>query len=296
MMHTKIMDVSKIQAIRQKLSLNCRGKLVLLDKPVVMGILNTTPDSFYEPSRTGKDELAERAGQMLEEGAAFIDIGGYSTRPGAPDVSVQQEMDRVIPAIEHVCKHFPGAIISVDTFRASVADYAINAGASVINDVSSGDDDSDMMPTVARLKVPYIMMHKKGTPQTMNKLSGYKHLVPEILEYFNQKITVAKQHGITDLVLDPGFGFAKNLAHNYELLRKLGDLKVAGLPVLVGLSRKKMIQALTQTDAKGALNGTTVAHTIAILNGAHILRVHDVKQAMECINIVNTTHGNLQDL
>jgi dihydropteroate synthase len=295
-MHTKIMDASKIQAIRQKLSLNCRGRLVLLDKPVVMGILNTTPDSFYAQSRTGSDELTERAGRMLEDGATMIDIGGYSTRPGAANVSVQEETDRVIPAIEQLCKHFPDIVISVDTFRASVAEHAVNAGASIVNDVSSGDDDPAMMRTVARLKVPYVMMHKKGTPQTMNKLAHYDHLIPEILEYFNQKISEARNLGITDLVLDPGFGFAKNLQQNYELLGKLSDLHVAGFPVLVGLSRKKMIQAITQTDATGALNGTTVAHTIAILNGARILRVHDVKQAVECINIVNTTHGNLQDL
>lgn len=296
MKHTKIMDASKIQAIRQKLSLNCRGRLVLLDKPAVMGILNITPDSFYEQSRTGSDELAERAGRMLDEGATFIDIGGYSTRPGAANVSVQEETDRVIPAIEQVCRHFPDALISVDTFRAGVAEWAVKAGAAIINDVSSGDDDPDMLTTVARLKVPYIMMHKKGTPQTMNQLAHYDNLILEILEYFNRKISEARQLGITDLVLDPGFGFAKKLEHNYELLRKLGDLRVAGLPILAGVSRKKMIQAVAQTDSAGALNGTTVAHTIALLNGASILRAHDVKQAIECINIVNTTYGNLQDL
>ncbi|MES2690922.1 MAG: dihydropteroate synthase [Bacteroidota bacterium] len=290
------MDLPKIQAIAQKLSLNCKGRLVLLDKPVVMGILNATPDSFFENSRAVGEQLIEKASRMMADGAAFIDIGGYSSRPGAPDVTVQEEVDRVIPAIESLHKEFPGLLISVDTFRAKVAELAVNAGASLINDISSGDDDAEMIPAAARLQVPYIMMHKKGTPRTMNQLAGYENVTLEVLEYFNHKIAEARRAGIVDIILDPGFGFAKNLQHNYELLNNMSDLRVAGLPLLVGVSRKKMIQNLTHTDAAGALNGTTVVNTLALLQGANILRVHDVKEAVECINIVSATHGNFQDL
>jgi dihydropteroate synthase len=292
------MDVPKIQAIPQKLSLNCRGRLVLFHQPAVMGILNSTPDSFFENSRATGDQLLEAAAAMLSDGAAFIDIGGYSSRPGAADVSPAEEADRVLPAVETLAKHLPEAIISVDTFRSSVAEKAVAAGAHIINDISSGDDDPEMMQVVARLKVPYIMMHKKGTPRTMAKLAQYDDVTLEVLEYFNRKIAAARSAGIVDLIIDPGFGFAKNLQHNYELLNRLGDLRIAGLPILAGVSRKKMIQHITNTDAAGALNGTTVVNTIAILNGATILRVHDVKQAVECINIVKAVNlnGNFQDL
>lgn len=290
------MDQSKIQAIAQKLTLNCKGRLVLLDKPAVMGILNATPDSFFENSRAAGDALVKKAGRMLAEGATFIDIGGYSSRPNAPEVSEAEEIDRVIPAIELLHQQFPEMLISVDTFRAKVAELAVHAGASLVNDISSGDDDPGMMATVARLQVPYIMMHKKGTPQTMNKLAVYENVTLEVLEYFNHKIAEAKRAGIVDLILDPGFGFAKNLQHNYELLNNMSDLRMAGLPLLVGVSRKKMILNLSGTDAAGALNGTTVVNTLALLNGANILRVHDVKEAIECINIVSATHGNFQDL
>lgn len=290
------MDQPKIQAIAQKLTLNCKGRLVLLDKPAVMGILNVTPDSFFETSRTGGEQLIEKAGRMIAEGATFIDIGGYSSRPGAPDVSVEEEISRVIPAIELLHEQFPEMLISVDTFRAKVAELAVKAGAALVNDISSGDDDEDMMATVAHLEVPYIMMHKRGTPRNMNKLAEYENVTLEVLDYFNHKIAEAKLAGIVDLILDPGFGFAKNTQHNYELLNNMNDLQVAGLPLLVGVSRKKMIQNITLTDAAGALNGTTIVNTLALLNGANILRVHDVKEAVECINIVRATHGNFQDL
>lgn len=286
------MDPSKIQAIRKKLSLNCGGRLITLEKPAVMGILNLTPDSFYEPSRPGADGLLQRVETLLAEGALFIDAGGYSTRPGAGEVSEQEEADRVIPAIELIHRHYPDALVSVDTFRARIAELAVNAGAALINDISSGDDDQEMMSTVARLNVPYIMMHKKGTPKTMNSLAHYENIVLEVLEYFNARISEAKKHGISDLILDPGFGFAKNLEHNYTLLRQLNDLQVTGLPVLAGISRKKMIQSVTGTNAAGALNGTTVAHTVALLNGANLLRVHDVKEAVECIQMISTVYGN----
>lgn len=268
----------------------------MLDKPVVMGILNATPDSFYRDSRVDAGRLLETAGKMLADGAVFIDVGGYSTRPGAAEVSENEEADRVLPLIGLLSKNFPDALVSVDTFRASVARQAVDAGAHLVNDVSSGDDDAEMMRTVAGLKVPYIMMHKKGTPRTMGSLAQYEDVTLEVLEYFNRKIAQAREAGITDLVLDPGFGFAKTMQHNYELLRRLADLRVAGLPLLVGVSRKKMIRDITGTDAGTALNGTTVVHTLALLNGAHILRVHDVKEAVESINIVQATYGNLQDL
>lgn len=287
------MDILKLQATPQKLTLNCKGKLITLNKPAVMGIVNATPDSFFENSRANSlVALAKQVESMLRDGATFIDIGGYSTRPGASDVSVDEELKRVVPAIEYLVKTFPDVLISVDTFRAKVALQAIEAGASLVNDISSGDDDEKMMETVAKLNVPYIMMHKRGTPQTMQQFANYENVTAEVLSYFKQKISDAKQLGITDLVLDPGFGFAKSLQHNYQLLNELDAFKLTGLPILIGVSRKKMIQAITHTNAAEALNGTSVVNTIALLKGAHILRVHDVKEAVECVNIVNTTHGN----
>lgn len=286
------MDTLKLQAPYKKITFNCKGRLVVLDKPAVMGILNVTPDSFFEKSRQKSlDESLEHASKMLADGALFIDIGGYSTRPGADDVPVDEELERVVPVIAHLSKHLPAALISVDTFRASVAKEAVNAGAHIVNDVSAGDDDEHMISTVANLQVPYVMMHKKGTPKTMQLNPHYDNLVQEIIDYFIARITKAKQAGIKDVIIDPGFGFAKTLQHNYALLHALGDLGVLGHPVLVGVSRKGMIQKITGTNAEHALNGTTAVHTIALLNGANILRVHDVKEATECINIVNATHG-----
>ena len=289
------MDIPKLQAHNTKLSLNCRGKLLVLSQPAVMGILNITPDSFFEGSRMqALDELLNKAEGMIAHGATFIDIGGYSTRPGAAEVSIDEEINRVVPAVEHLHKYLPDAILSIDTFRAKVAKYAIDAGAHIINDISSGEDDADMLTTVAQLGfVPYIMMHKRGTPKTMHQHTQYDDVTLDVLEYFNQKVAAAKQAGIVDLVIDPGFGFAKTLEQNYELLKDLHHLNITELPILVGISRKKMIQNVTNTDAAGALNGTSVVHTIALLNGAKILRVHDVKEAMECINIVKATYGNI---
>lgn len=289
------MDIPKLQASNTKLSLNCRGKLVVLSQPTVMGILNVTPDSFFEGSRMGAlDQLLAKAEHMLAQGATFIDIGGYSTRPGAADISVDDELKRIVPAVEHLNKYLPQAILSIDTFRAKVAKYAIEAGAHIINDISSGDDDADMLDIVGALKaVPYIMMHKRGTPQTMQQFTQYADVTLDVLEYFNQKIAAAKQAGIVDLIIDPGFGFAKTLGQNYQLLKELNHFQITGLPLLVGVSRKKMIQQITQTDALGALNGTTVVNTLALLNGAKILRVHDVKEAADCIKIVNATYGNI---
>ncbi len=288
------MDIPKLQAHNTKLSLNCRGKLLVLSQPAVMGILNVTPDSFFEGSRMrALDDLLKKAENMLKQGATFFDIGGYSTRPGAAEVAIDDEISRVVPAVEYLHKNLPEAVLSIDTFRAKVAKYAIEAGAHIINDVSSGEDDADMLSTVAALgAVPYIMMHKRGTPQTMQQFTQYTDVTLDVLEYFNQKIAAAKQAGIVDLIVDPGFGFAKTQEQNYELLKQLHHFHVTGLPVLVGVSRKKMIQNITYRDAAGALNGTSVVNTIALLNGAQILRVHDVKEAVECINIVKATYGN----
>ncbi len=289
------MDIPKLQTPNAKITLNCGGKLLVLNQPIVMGILNITPDSFYEGSRIAQlDEILAKAQLMINEGAAIIDVGGYSTRPGAAEVTLAEELSRVLPAISHIQKHLPNAIISIDTFRAEVAKQAVNAGASIVNDISSGEDDPEMLPTVAAFKnVPYIMMHKRGTPQTMNKLTQYDNVTVEVMEYFNQRIAAAKQAGIVDLIIDPGFGFAKTLEQNYELLNYLYDLCAIGLPVLVGVSRKKMIQNITNTNAQEALNGTSIANTIALIKGAKILRVHDVKEAVECINLVKATYGNI---
>lgn len=286
------MDDFKIQAQKQKLTINCKGKIIALNTPIVMGIINTTPDSFYEGSRkTNIDAILFQADKMLNEGASILDIGGYSTRPMAEDVKIETEIERVIPTINEIHKRFPDAVISIDTFRSEVAEQAITAGASIINDVSSGEDDENMLTTVAMLNVPYIMMHKRGTPSTMQQLTNYENITAEIITYFNARVALAKACGIKDIIIDPGFGFAKNLQQNYQLLNELNALTILNLPILVGVSRKKMIQTIINSNADAALNGTTTANTIALMQGANILRVHDVKEAMECINIVNATNG-----
>ena len=286
------MDDFKIQAQKQKLTINCKGKIIALNTPIVMGIINTTPDSFYEGSRkTNIDAILFQADKMLNEGASILDIGGYSTRPMAEDVKIETEIERVIPTINEIHKRFPDAVISIDTFRSEVAEQAITAGASIINDVSSGEDDENMLTTVAMLNVPYIMMHKRGTPSTMQQLTNYENITAEIITYFNARVALAKACGIKDIIIDPGFGFAKNLQQNYQLLNELNALTILNLPTLVGVSRKKMIQTVINSNADAALNGTTTANTIALMQGANIFRVHDVKEAMECINIVNATNG-----
>jgi len=289
---TKIMEQPNLQTLTRKITLNCKGQLITLEKPAVMGILNVTPDSFYDGGKHNiAGEALRQAAKMLEEGATFIDIGAYSSRPGAADISVDEELQRLIPIVEAVSKSFPKTLISADTFRSKVAREAIEAGAHIVNDISAGDDDAAMLETVASLGVPYIMMHKKGTPQTMQQNPQYDNVVLEVMDYFTEKIALARQLGIKDIVLDPGFGFGKNLQHNYTLLRKLRDFSLFELPILAGISRKGMLQKITGTNVAQALNATTAANTIALLNGADILRVHDVKEAMECINIVNATYG-----
>lgn len=266
--------------------INCKGELICFDTPKVMGILNITPDSFYAQSRTTPAEVLRKAEQMLEEGATFVDIGGYSSRPNAQEVSPQEELQRVVPVVEALVKHFPDIRISVDTFRAVVALESLEAGACIINDISAGQIDPAIWEVVAHYQVPYIAMHMRGTPQTMQTYTEYDKLTKDILYYFSQIKDKARQLRINDLIVDPGFGFSKTLAQNYELMQQLALFKALECPILVGISRKSMIYKLLDTTPETALNGTTVLNTFALLHGADILRVHDVKEAVECVKIV----------
>lgn len=269
-----------------KKTLNIRGTLLDLSTPVVMGIMNITPDSFYSGSRVvSSDQIVEKAGQMISEGAGMLDIGGYSTRPGAREVSAEEEGDRIESAVEPLAKYFPDLIISVDTFRAEVAERGIGKGAHIVNDVAGGTLDDAMFEAVARLRVPYILMHMRGTPQTMNQLTTYERLVPDILRDLRQKVAVLQSKGVADLIVDPGFGFAKTIAQNFELMRELEQFKLLGYPLLVGISRKTTIYKTLQISPDEALNGTTVLNTLALERGASILRVHDVKPAVEAVKL-----------
>ncbi|WP_027880714.1 dihydropteroate synthase [Mesoflavibacter zeaxanthinifaciens] len=274
------------------MTINCKGKLIDLSTPKVMGILNVTPDSFYDGGRY-KDEnsILNQVETMLNQGATFIDIGAYSSRPNADFVTEDEELQRIVPIVELLVKHFPEIIISVDTFRSEVAKQTIKAGASLINDISAGFLDEKMLQTVANLSVPYIMMHMRGTPQTMQTLTDYDNLTKDVNFYFSERISKARALGIIDLILDPGFGFAKTTQQNFELLNQLELLNIAGLPLLVGVSRKSMIYKTLDTTAQNALNGTTALHMIALQKGAKILRVHDVKEAKECITLYNQLHA-----
>ncbi|CAM4111123.1 dihydropteroate synthase [Gillisia hiemivivida] len=270
------------------MTINCKGNLIDLTTPKVMGILNTTPDSFYSESRkTSLSALLKTAEKMLEQGATFLDIGGYSTRPGAEDISETEELDRVVPAIEAILKNFPESIISIDTFRSKIATEALEAGSAIVNDISAGNLDEKMMQVVADFQVPCIMMHMRGTPQTMKDLNEYTELTQEILFYFSERIKAARAMGINDIIVDPGFGFSKNITQNFELLSNLRKLKSLGLPILAGLSRKSTIYKTLNCTPQEALNGTTVLNTMAIANGASILRVHDVKEAVESIKLMS---------
>lgn len=266
--------------------INCKGELICFDTPKVMGILNITPDSFYAQSRTTPAEVLRKAEQMLEEGATFVDIGGYSSRPNAQEVSPQEELQRVVPVVEALVKHFPDIRISVDTFRTEVARESLEAGACIINDISAGQIDPAIWEVVAHYQVPYIAMHMRGTPQTKQTYTEYDKLTKDILYYFSQVKDKARQLRINDLIIDPGFGFSKTLAQNYELMQQLALFKALECPILVGISRKTMIYKLLDTTPETALNGTTVLNTFALLHGADILRVHDVKEAVECVKIV----------
>lgn len=268
------------------MTINCKGNLIDLSIPRVMGIINITPDSFFADSRHKTDSVfLKQAETMLNEGATFIDLGGYSTRPGAEDISIDTELERVIPAIELLTNNFPEILISVDTFRSRVAEESILAGAAIINDIAAGSLDDNMMAVVAKHQVPYIMMHMRGTPKTMSKLNEYDNMLQEVMYYFSEKIKQARSLGINDLIIDPGFGFSKNIAQNFELLSHLEFLKELDLPLLAGLSRKSTIYKTLGCSAEEALNGTTVLNTIAIIKGVNILRVHDVKEAMEVVKL-----------
>ncbi|WP_418513309.1 dihydropteroate synthase [Corallibacter sp.] len=268
------------------MTINCKGKLIDLSTPKVMGILNLTPDSFFDGGQyKSKKSITEQVALMLEEGATFIDIGAYSSRPNADFVSEADELKRLLPIITLLTKTFPDICISIDTFRSEVAKQAIHAGAAIINDISAGQLDNKMLETVAKLQVPYIMMHMRGTPKTMQQLTSYNNLTKDILLYFSKKITEAKALGIIDIIVDPGFGFAKTREQNFELLNNLELFKHIEKPILAGVSRKSMIYKTLNITPKEALNGTTIINTMALQKGASILRVHDVKEAMECIKL-----------
>lgn len=273
------------------MTINCKGQLIDLTTPRVMGILNLTPDSFYDGDfYKNEDAILSQVDKMLGDGATFIDIGAYSSRPNAVHISELEELKRLIPMVKLLTEHFPDIRISIDTFRSEVAKKAVAAGACMINDISAGKMDLNMMATVAELKVPYIMMHMKGTPQNMQQNVDYDHLLKDILFYFSERIAIAKTLGIIDIIVDPGFGFSKTIAQNYELLKHLEVLKMLEKPLLVGLSRKSMIYNTLGTTAANALNGTSVLNTVALQKRAAILRVHDVKEAIECVKL--TQHLN----
>lgn len=271
-------------------TLNLNGRILDLRIPRIMGILNVTPDSFYDGGRhDSPDQILKHVEKMLHDGATFIDVGGYSTRPGAEDISQEEELSRVLPVIQNIQKNFPEAYISIDTFRSEVAAAAFQEGASLINDVTGGQGDPAMFEVAARLQAPYVVMHMRGNPKSMQKMTEYANLVKEIADYFHAKIDTLQKLGLRDIILDPGFGFSKDTQQNFELLYKLEYFAAFTKPVLVGLSRKSMIWRTLSGSAEEALNGTTTLHTIALLKGASILRVHDVKEAAEVVKLVAAT-------
>lgn len=266
-------------------SLNCKGRLLSFSQPIVMGIINITPDSFYSGSRIDSEEaLIRLAEKMLKEGAAILDIGGMSTRPGAADLSIEEELNRVIPAIEILTKKFPDAFISIDSFRLEVARAALDAGASMLNDIGAGSFEELISLSVSR-KAPYICMHSRGNPSTMQSFTKYDDIVGELLDYFIKRKSLCREQGLKDLVVDPGFGFAKTIQQNFKLLKNLNLFRMLELPILVGLSRKSTVYKTLDTTAAESLNGSTVMHTLALEQGANILRVHDVKEAVEAIRL-----------
>jgi dihydropteroate synthase len=267
-------------------TLNCKGRILTISEPIVMGILNTTPDSFYEGNRVGSiDAVLRKAETMINDGAAILDIGGQSTRPNSDRISAEEELKRVVPAIATLHQSFPEQIISVDTYFAAVAKEAVHAGASIVNDVSAGSIDKGLLQTVADLGVPYVLMHMQGKLETMQKSPHYENVTLEVFDSISFKIKALEKLGIEDIIVDPGFGFGKTIAHNFQLLRELAFFNQLQKPLLVGLSRKGTVYKTLQTTADKALNGTTAVHTMALLNGANILRVHDVKEAKEAIDL-----------
>jgi dihydropteroate synthase len=266
--------------------MNCKGKLIDLSTPKVMGILNITPNSFYDGGKfIGQNQILQQAEKMILEGAALLDIGAYSSKPKAEFVSEKDELDRILPVLELILNKFPETILSIDTFRSNVAKSCIENGANLINDISASSQDHKMMETVAKYGVPYIMMHMRGDSQTMQSLTNYDNIVKEIIFYFSEKIVLARSLGINDLILDPGFGFAKTLNQNFEVLQKLELFQMLELPILAGISRKSMVYKTLKTTAENALNGTSILNTIALSKDAKILRVHDVQEAVECVKL-----------
>ena len=274
------------------MTINCTGKLVDLSTPKIMGILNVTPDSFYDGGvHNSEKKILNHVEKMLNDGAIFIDIGAYSSRPNGINIDEDEELNRVVPALELVNKKFPEAIISIDTFRSKVAETCLNSGASIINDISAGEMDKKMMEIVGKYNVPYVMMHMKGNPQNMIRKTNYDDMLKEIIKYFSKKINQAVSYKINDMIIDPGFGFAKDLKQNYDLLSNIDLLKILDKPIMVGISRKSMIYQSLKTNAKESLNGTTVLNTVSLIKGASILRVHDVKEANECIKLISALNN-----
>lgn len=269
-------------------TLNCRGNILSLHNPVVMGIINATPDSFFEGHLNEKnDSMLNRAASMLKDGAGIIDIGGQSSRPGSPRISAEEEAVRVIPLIRLISRHFPEAVISADTYYSEVARAAVEAGAGMINDISAGEMDREMIKTVAALQVPYVCMHMRGTPETMQQDPVYTDVVKEVIEFFIYKVESCRKAGINDIIIDPGFGFGKTIEHNFQLLKELHAFTILGKPILAGLSRKSTIYKTLGIPVSDALNGTTVLNTIALMHDASILRVHDVKEAVQAIRLLD---------
>ena len=270
------------------MTINCKGQLIDLASPKVMGILNVTPNSFFDGGKYKTESvILSQVGKMLSDGATFIDIGAYSSKPSAEFVSEKEELNRIVPVVNLILEKFPDCLISIDTFRSEVAKVCLENGVAIINDISAGNLDDKMLETIAKYNVPYIMMHMRGTPQTMQTMTNYDNIIKEMLFYFSQRIAEARSLGINDLIIDPGFGFAKTLEQNYEVLQKLELFEMLELPLLVGFSRKSMIYKTLHSTAEEALNGTSVLNTIALTKGAKILRVHDVKEAMECVTLFN---------
>lgn len=277
------------------MTINCKGELIDLAIPKIMGILNLTPDSFYDGGKY-KDESAilKQVEKMVSDGASFIDMGAYSSRPGAEHVPEDEELKRMLPILELILRNFPQTLISIDTFRSKVASESIHRGAALINDISAGNLDAAMLNVIAMHQVPYIMMHLKGTPQSMQKEAVYDDLLKDLLSYFSKKVSDATSLKINDVIIDPGFGFAKTTAQNYTLLSHLDLFQTFNTPILIGLSRKSMIYKILESSPKEALNGTTALHTVALLKGANLLRVHDVKEAAECVKLVEELKANSQ--
>ena len=270
------------------MTINCKGQLIDLASPKVMGILNVTPNSFFDGGKYKTESvILSQVGKMFTDGATFIDVGAYSSKPSAEFVSEKEELNRIVPVVNLILEKFPDSLISIDTFRSEVAKVCLENGAAIINDISAGNLDDKMLETIAKYNVPYIMMHMRGTPQTMQTMTNYDNIVKEMLFYFSERVAKARSYGINDLIIDPGFGFAKTLEQNYEVLQKLELFEMLELPLLAGFSRKSMIYKTLHSTAEEALNGTSVLNTIALTKGAKILRVHDVKEAMECVTLFN---------